>query len=92
MDRPPNTQLLQAHSGATGSKGSPMSLSFGKEKDQRAVYQAHCQSLLYNQTARFPKMWLYTNGNHRNTRSALQMPAFYISLKRDSGSMLCVQV
>lgn len=51
MDRPPNSQLLQAHSGAARSKGSPLSFSFGKEMDQPTVCQVHCQGLLQNQTA-----------------------------------------
>ena len=72
MDRPPNSRLLQAHSGAARSKGSPLSFSFGKEIDQSTVCQAHCQGLLRNQTARFPKQRYYTNGYLWNTCSALQ--------------------
>lgn len=51
MDRPPNSQLLWAHSGAARCKGSPLSFSFGKEMDQPTVCQVHCQGLLHNQTA-----------------------------------------
>lgn len=43
MDRPPNSGLLWAHSGAARSKGRPLSLSFGKEMDQPTVCQVRCQ-------------------------------------------------
>lgn len=44
--------------------------------DQQTVCQVHCQGLLRNQTARFPKQRHYTNGYLWNTCSALQTQTF----------------
>lgn len=85
MDGPPNSPLLQAHSGAAckqrRSPVAPLHPSLAGKWISRLFVRAHCQGLLHNQRPAFPKQRRWNDGFQWDTCGALQTPELYIGFK-----------
>lgn len=86
MDGPPNSPLLQAHSGAARKQKAvpcrpPSPTPLAGKWISRLFVRAHCQGLLHNQRPAFPKQRRGNDGFQRDACGALQTPELYIGFK-----------